>query len=98
MPHCLDFLPAPDKVFLGGGMLKGYELMETVCERLKKGGRLVAHTVVMESAWRIKQHLERLGWPFEVIQVNVARSARIAGDIRLKALSPVSIIVAEKRT
>ena len=97
MPRCLDSLPSPDKVFLGGGMLKGDELMDTVCERLKKGGRLVAHTVVMGSAWRIKQHLERLGWPFEVIQVNVARSARISGDIRLEALNPVSIIVAEKR-
>lgn len=97
MPRCLDLLPSPDKVFLGGGMLEGDELIKTVCDRLENGGRLVAHTVVMESAWRIKQHLERLGWPFEVIQVNVARSARIAGDIRLDALNPVSIIVAEKR-
>ena len=97
MPHCLDSLPAPDKVFLGGGMLKGNELMETVCERLKKGGRLVAHTVVMGSAWRIKQYLERLGWPFELTQVNVARSSRISGDIRLEALNPVSIITAEKK-
>ena len=96
MPHCLESLPDPDRIFLGGGMLGGAELIRIVCDRLKKGGRIVAHTVLLESLWSIKKHLEQLGWPFKIIEVNVARSSEISGSIRLEALNPVFIIRAEK--
>ena len=96
MPHCLETLSDPDRIFLGGGMLGGAELIRIVCDRLKKGGRIVAHTVLLESLWNIKKHLEWLGWPFKIIEVNVARSSEVSGNIRLEALNPVFIIRAEK--
>ncbi len=47
-PAALAGLPAPDAVFVGGG-LTADGLLETCWERLRPGGRLVAHAVTVES-------------------------------------------------
>ncbi len=46
-PEALADLPAPDAIFLGGGISDA--TMQTALERLKPGGRLVAHSVTLES-------------------------------------------------
>jgi precorrin-6B C5,15-methyltransferase / cobalt-precorrin-6B C5,C15-methyltransferase len=46
-PEGLTELPAPDAVFIGGG--HSDETMRIVLDRLKPGGRLVAHSVTLES-------------------------------------------------
>jgi precorrin-6B C5,15-methyltransferase / cobalt-precorrin-6B C5,C15-methyltransferase len=46
-PAALDGLPAPDAVFIGGGLTAS--VIETCWQRLPPGGRLVAHSVTMES-------------------------------------------------
>jgi precorrin-6Y C5,15-methyltransferase (decarboxylating) len=55
-PGVLAGLPAPDAVFVGGGVTTD-GLLEACWERLAPGGRLVAHAVTVESeavlhAWR----------------------------------------------
>jgi precorrin-6Y C5,15-methyltransferase (decarboxylating) len=47
-PAALAGLPPPDAVFVGGG-LTADGLLETCWERLRPGGRLVAHAVTVES-------------------------------------------------
>jgi len=47
-PAALARLPAPDAVFVGGGLTAG-GLLEACWERLRPGGRLVAHAVTVES-------------------------------------------------
>src|SRR5258708_12213758 len=47
-PAALAGLPAPDAVFVGGG-LTAAGLVEACWRRLPPGGRLVAHSVTMES-------------------------------------------------
>jgi precorrin-6Y C5,15-methyltransferase (decarboxylating) len=47
-PAALAGLPPPDTVFVGGG-LTADGLLETCWERLRPGGRLVAHAVTVES-------------------------------------------------
>ena len=46
-PKCLDNLPAPDAIFIGGG-ITNQDLLPTVIEALKPTGRLVANTVTLE--------------------------------------------------
>ena len=46
-PEGLAGLPAPDAIFFGGG--NSDATMQTALERLKPGGRLVAHSVTLES-------------------------------------------------
>lgn len=46
-PDCLENLPAPDAIFIGGGITTN-GLLEKALQSLKPGGRLVANTVTIE--------------------------------------------------
>jgi precorrin-6Y C5,15-methyltransferase (decarboxylating) len=81
-PLAFGGLPAPDRVFVGGG---GLDVLEQALALLKPGGRLVASHVLVDraaAAWRL------LG---NSVQVSVARSASIADGFRLQAENPVFI-------
>ena len=96
MPQCLASLPDPDRIFMGGGMGEDDRVLEVAARRLKPGGRLVLHLVLMGSLSRARDYLMGLKWPFTVTQVAVSRSRSIAGDQRLAALNPVFIVAADK--
>ena len=97
MPQCLASLPDPDRIFMGGGMGEDNRVLEVAARRLKPGGRLVLHLVLMGSLTRARDYLINLKWPFTVTQVAVSRSRGLAGDQRLAALNPVFIVTADKR-
>jgi precorrin-6B C5,15-methyltransferase / cobalt-precorrin-6B C5,C15-methyltransferase len=97
MPQCLTSLPDPDRIFMGGGMGEDDRVLEVAAQRLKPGGRLVLHLVLMGSLSRTRDYLQNLKWPFTVTQVAVSRSRSIVGDQRLAALNPVFIVAADKR-
>jgi precorrin-6Y C5,15-methyltransferase (decarboxylating) len=97
MPQCLASLPEPDRIFMGGGMGEDDRVLEIAARRLKPGGRLVLHLVLMGSLSRTRDYLQSLKWPFTVTQVAVSRSHSLAGDQRLAALNPVFIVTADKR-
>jgi precorrin-6B C5,15-methyltransferase / cobalt-precorrin-6B C5,C15-methyltransferase len=81
-PDAFGGLPAPDRVFVGGG---GLDVLAKALALLRPGGRLVATHVLVEraaAAWRL------LG---NSVQVSVARSATIADGFRLQAENPVFI-------
>jgi len=92
MPRCLESLPDPDRIFIGGGMGRGNGILETAARRLKPGGRMVVHLVLVGSLLRTKDYLHTLKWPFSITQIQVSRSKDITGDHRLEALNPVFII------
>lgn len=96
MPGCLEPLPDPDRIFMGGGMGRDNHVLETAAGRLKPGGILVLHIVLMGSFLRARKHLESLQWPYSISEVHISRSAEIARDLRLKALNPVYILSARK--
>ena len=96
MPECLESLPDPHRVFIGGGMGKDNSVLEAATERLRPGGKLVLHLVLMGSLARARDYLKDLKWPFSITQLQVSRSKDLAGDHRLEALNPVFIISAKK--
>ncbi|OPX39238.1 MAG: hypothetical protein B1H11_03500 [Desulfobacteraceae bacterium 4484_190.1] len=96
MPECLESLPDPHRVFIGGGMGKDNSVLEAATERLRPGGKLVLHLVLMGSMARARDYLKDLKWPFSITQLQVSRSKDLAGDHRLEALNPVFIISAKK--
>lgn len=98
MPGCLESLPDPDRVFIGGGMGRDNRVLEEACKRLKPGGNLVLHLVLIGSLARARDYLNGLNWPFSTTQVQVSRSKSTAGDQRLGALNPVFILSATKTT
>jgi len=96
MPGCLESLPDPERVFIGGGIGEDNKVLEEAINRLKPGGRLVLHLVLMGSLTRARDYLKNLNWPYSITQVQVSRSKSTAGDQRLEALNPVYILSVTK--
>lgn len=96
-PHCddaeslLDALPAPDRVFIGGGGDALPALLERSFERLHPGGRLVATAVLVESAAALSTVLA----PYrrELLTVNVSRAAALGEHHCFKAENPITVAV-----
>jgi precorrin-6Y C5,15-methyltransferase (decarboxylating) len=82
----------PRLVFIGGSGGRLAELLSFVSERLHAGGRLVATFVTLEHLGIALEHCRKLGWPFEVTEVHVARSDSLAGLTGLRPQRGVFIL------
>lgn len=95
--HCadatslLDTLPAPDRVFIGGGGDALPALLTKSFEQLRPGGRLVATAVLVESAAVLATVLA----PYrkELLTVNVSRAAALGEHHCFKAENPITVAV-----
>lgn len=104
MPECLQPLPDPHKIFFGGGLASGMGVLEEACHRLRPGGRIVVHTVLISSLESSLALFRGLDWEHDIVQVHVSRSTPISSSIgergeaemMLKALNPVFVISAQK--
>ncbi len=96
MPEILNDLPDPDRVFIGGGLGSDTRPLSAACRRLRPGGRVVIHAVLLDTLFRAKEYLHAHGWNYGVSQLSASVSERLAGDLRLRAQSPVFIIWADK--
>ena len=92
MPQGLSDLPAPDRVFIGGGLGRDGSLLRTVLERLKPGGRIVLHMVLLGSLHRAIEVCREHGLQPEIEQLQVSASEPLARDLRLRPLNPVFIV------
>ena len=97
-PACLPALPDPHRVFVGGGLSggKAADILEHACERLRRGGRLVASCVLLDSFIRCRLFLEKLGWPVEIMQLQASCARSLGGDQHLEAGNPVFLLSAQK--
>ncbi|MEW5773543.1 MAG: precorrin-6y C5,15-methyltransferase (decarboxylating) subunit CbiE [Thermodesulfobacteriota bacterium] len=96
MPRCLDDLPDPDRVFIGGGLSRNGEVLDAACARLAPGGRLVCHVVLLSTLERVRKSLADRGWPVFVTLVSTAEARPLAGDLHLASHNPVFIVGADK--
>lgn len=80
-PAALAGLPAPDAVFIGGGL--SAEVFSAAWEKLKPLGRLVANVVTLESEALVAELQARHGG--ELIRLSVARAGAIG---RLRGWKP----------
>jgi len=96
MRECLGPLPDPDRIFMGGGLSGGGEALEAAVDRVKPGGRLVLHLVLLGSVFKALKGLASRGWDADVTHVQAGRSARLASDLRIEALNPVYVVSARK--
>lgn len=96
MPDCLFRLPAPDRIFVGGGLRKDNAVLGEACRRLRPGGRMVLHLVLLGSLHRAVDFFSGVGWPHGVSMVSVSRGEKLGQDLRMEALNPIFIVWAEK--
>ena len=73
---------------MGGGMGEDNRVLEVAALRLKPGGRLVLHLVLMGSLTRARDYLINLKWPFTVTQVAVSRSREPCGGPTVGGIEP----------
>ena len=87
-PEALDGLPAPDAVFVGGGLtVPG--VLERCLDALKPGGRLVANAVTLESETRLAEARRAHGG--ELVRVAVERAAPLGGFTAWRPAMPVTL-------
>jgi precorrin-6Y C5,15-methyltransferase (decarboxylating) len=91
-PECLADLPAPHRVFVGGGGDRVGVIVQEAMGRLAPGGRVVITAARLETLEAARTVLEEAGWDVEVVQLQVSRSHPLAEGTALKALNPVWII------
>jgi precorrin-6Y C5,15-methyltransferase (decarboxylating) len=91
-PEALSGLPAPRRVFIGGGGRDLAEILKTVLGRLQGQGRVVLTATLLETLDTAREVLTQNGWEMEVVQLQVSRSRPLAGGSFMQALNPVWIV------
>jgi precorrin-6B C5,15-methyltransferase / cobalt-precorrin-6B C5,C15-methyltransferase len=92
-PERLGSLPAPDAVFVGGGI--GEPMMLEICwQRLRPGGRLVANVVTVEGEQRLCAWQAQHGG--ELLRIEVARLDALGGYRAWRPALPVTQLAAYK--
>ncbi len=93
-PQCLQGLPPPDRVFIGGGGNAVGDILTAVLRRLRPGGRVVLTASRLETLEQARQILQAAERQPEVVQLQVSRAQPLAGGSYFQALNPVWIITA----
>ncbi len=96
MPDCLSGLPEPDRIFIGGGTGRNSRIVKESSKRLKPGGKIVMHLVLLDSLYRSLKFFSTEGWPCTVSQIWISRAKELGGDLHMKAFNPVFIVSADK--
>ena len=92
LPQGLDNLPAPDRVFIGGGGKELGRIIKAVAAVLKEKGIIVINTVLIPSLDIASKTLGQLGFESEIIQVQINRGSEMPRGQRFEAQNPVWII------
>ena len=87
-PEAFAGLPAPDAIFLGGG-LSNPNMLDAVWAALKPGGRLVANAVSLQSEARLIDCFQRHGGELVRLDVSKAGKAGTGGVFVWRAAAPI---------
>jgi precorrin-6Y C5,15-methyltransferase (decarboxylating) len=85
-PDAFAGLPAPDAVFIGGGMSEE-GVFEAAWAALKPGGRLVANAVTLKTEQRMLDLFQMHGG--DLVRLDVARASPIGGEMGWTPARPV---------
>ncbi len=95
-PDCLEELPDPDRVFIGGSGGRLWEILDTVDQRLATGGRIVLNAITLDTLTAANEYFGNAGYAVEVVTVNIARTRPLSDYKMFEAYNPVYIITAVK--
>jgi precorrin-6Y C5,15-methyltransferase (decarboxylating) len=92
LPQGLKNLPAPDRIFIGGGGKELGSIVKSAAHHLKKNGIIVINTVLVPSLEIASKTLRQLGFETEIIQIQINRGSEMPWGQRFEAQNPVWII------
>jgi len=92
LPEGLEYLPCPDRIFIGGGGRDLVRIINAAVTFLKPNGLVVVNTVLMQNIQTATETLASLGFVTNQVQVQINRSRPMPWGNRLDAGNPVWII------
>ncbi len=95
-PQCLEELPDPDRVFIGGSGGHLWEILEIADQRLATGGRIVLNAITLDTLTAANEFFGNAGFEVEVVTVNIARTRPLTNYKMFEAYNPVYILTAVK--
>jgi precorrin-6Y C5,15-methyltransferase (decarboxylating) len=95
-PDCLDDLPDPDRVFIGGSGGQLWKILEVVDKRLSADGRIVLNAITLDTLTSAIEFFDNSGYEVEVTTVNIARTRPLTDYKMFEAYNPVYILSAVK--
>jgi precorrin-6Y C5,15-methyltransferase (decarboxylating) len=95
-PECLAGLPAPQRVFIGGGGRDLRDILKDAMARLDRGGKVVLTAALLETLETARGILSEAGWSIDVVHLQVSRSQPLGEGTYMQALNPVWIVAAYK--
>ncbi|SRR5579875_2632529 len=94
----LPSLPEVDAVIVGGTYGDTKRVIQMAASRLKKGGRIVIDTILIETMYQALEAVSELELDeVEVTQVTIAKGRKVTTGTMMLARNPVMIISATKR-
>ena len=93
----LPGLPRVDAVIVGGTWGDAKQVIQLATERLKKGGRIVIDTILIETMYQAIAAVGELGLAeVDITQVTIAKARKVTTGTMMLARNPVMIISATK--
>jgi cobalt-precorrin-6B (C15)-methyltransferase len=93
----LPKLPEADAVIVGGTWGDTRQVIELAASRLKKGGRLVIDTILIETMYQALAAVNELSLAeVDVTQVTISKARKVTTGTMMLARNPVMIISATK--
>jgi len=97
LPDDLDNLPAPDRIFIGGGGKDLEKIIRGCSVYLKQDGLIVINTILISNIEVAMSTLKSQGFITDIVQIQIGRGQEMPWGKRLDAENPVWIISGEKR-
>lgn len=92
LPDGLDGLPAPDRIFIGGGGRNLETIIRSAAGFLRPDGIIVLNAVLIDNLTAALSVLKELGFTTETVQIQVSRCKEMPWSRRFEAQNPVWII------
>lgn len=94
----LGGLPQVDAVIIGGTWGDARKVIELAVDRLKRGGRIVIDTILIETMYQALTAVGELALAeVDVTQVTIAKARKVTTGTMMLARNPVMIISATKK-
>jgi len=95
-PEILESLPAPDRIFIGGGGNKIGEIIDVCMSKLRGNGPIVATAICLETLDTLLKRLSQALFDVEVAQIAISRMEPLGKGHILRPENPVFLIKAKK--
>lgn len=93
----LPSLPLADSIIVGGTKGKTEKIIELCISKLKKDGRLVVDTILIETMYKALKTVKKENMRnIEVTQVSIAKGKTVASGTMLVSRNPILILSATK--